>query len=246
MHAVVAAGGIASSGLRALGVERVPLLRIEGETILSRTCRQLLTGGCTTVHVLAPDEVTLPERPDIRRAPYSGAVVEDLLACVATATQGDAVLVSGGDMPLLSSEAVAALVAAGRRDDVDLVYPIVDRTNVEQRFAGSRRTYLRLRDGLFTGGNVFWLRRDWLLGQGDLLRELFEQRKNVLAMARRFGLLFFLRVLTGWASLRYLERHLGRVVGGKLYAAVLPYPEIAVDLDKAADLETFAGYLDQW
>ena len=246
MHAVVAAGGMASSGLRAMGIERVPLLRVEGETILSRTCRQLLTGGCTTVHVLAPEEVMLPERPDVRRAPYSGAVVEDLLACVATATQGDAVLVSGGDMPLLSSEAVAALLAVGRHSEVDLVYPIVDRATIERRFAGSRRTYLRLSDGLFTGGNIFWLRRDWLLGQGDLLRELFDQRKDVLAMARRFGLLFFLRVLTGWASLRYLEHHLGHVVGGKLCAAVLPYPEIAADLDKVADLETFAGYLDQW
>ncbi len=246
MHAVVAAGGIASDGLRAMGVERVPLLRVGGETILSRTCRQLLAGGCEAVHVLAPDEVPLPEHSAVRRAHYSGAVVEDLLACVATATAGDAVLVAGGDMPLLSSEAVAALAAAGQRGAVDLVYPIVARSLIEQRFAGSRRTYLRLRDGVYTGGNVFWLRRDWLLGQGPLLRELFEQRKDVLAMARRFGLLFFLRVLTGWASLRYLEHHLGHVVGGRLCAAVLPYPEIAADLDKVADLETFAAHLDQW
>jgi hypothetical protein len=229
-----------------VGIERVPLLCVEGETILSRTCRQLLAGGCTTVHVLAPDEVALPECADVRRALYSGAVIEDLLACVATATQGDSVLVSGGDMPLLSSEAVTALLAAGRDHEVDVVYPIVDRTAIERRFPGSRRTYLRLRDGLFTGGNVFWVRREWLLGQGPLLRELFDQRKNVLALARRFGLLFFLRVLTGWASLRYLEHHLGHVVGGRLCAAVLPYPEIAADLDKAADLETFAGFLDQW
>ena len=42
----------------------------------------------------------------------------------------------------------------------------------------------------------------------------------------------------------YIERHLSRVLKGKLRAAVIPYPELAVDLDKQADLETFASYLD--
>jgi hypothetical protein len=31
-----------------------------------------------------------------------------------------------------------------------------------------------------------------------------------------------------------------------LRAVILPFPELAVDLDKLADLETFRPYLDPW
>lgn len=246
MYGLVAAGGVANAELRARGIERVPMLTVGGEPLLSRTCRQLLRGGCSSVLVLAPAEVDVPDSPGIRRAQYTQALIDDLLHCVAADVDDEFLLLCGSDMPLLSSEAVAAVVEAGQRSQADVVFPIVDRATMEARFAGSHRTYLRLRDGVYTAGNIIWVNREWLLGQGDLIRELFEQRKNVVALARRFGLAFCLRVMVGWANLRYLERHIGRIVNGELHAAIVPYPEIAADLDKAADLETFAGSLDQW
>ena len=59
-----------------------------------------------------------------------------------------------------------------------------------------------------------------------------------------FGLWFFLRMLTRQADLAYLEQHLGRVVNAEVRAVPLPYSELAVDLDKEADLDTFASILD--
>jgi hypothetical protein len=110
--------------------------------------------------------------------------------------------------------------------------------------SGTKRTYLRLRSGSFTGGNIFYLRRQWLLQSGPLLTELFANRKNVAALAGRFGVLFLLRVLLGLADIPYLERHLGHVLNARFAAAVLPFPELAVDLDKPADYELFRTMLD--
>ena len=95
-----------------------------------------------------------------------------------------------------------------------------------------------------TGGNIFWLSRRWLIENAELLRKLFANRKNLLVLMGMFGFWFFLRLLTGQADLRYLEKHLGHVVNARLRAAPLPYPELAVDLDKEADLDTFMPYLD--
>ena len=75
-------------------------------------------------------------------------------------------------------------------------------------------------------------------------KKLFANRKNLLAMMQMFGFWFFIRLLLRQADLSYLEQHLGRVVNAKLRAMPMPYPELAVDLDKEADLETFADYLD--
>ena len=64
MQGVVAAGGRAPETIQRRGIERIPLLRIGGETILQRVCRCLIEGaGCTSVYVLAPEEVPLPSLP---------------------------------------------------------------------------------------------------------------------------------------------------------------------------------------
>lgn len=245
MEGLVAAGALAPEGLQQRGVARIPLLSVSGETILARVCRCLIEGGgCERVHVLAPEAVPLPELPQVSRAPYSGAIIDDLLACLEARVESEQVLLASGDMPLLTVEAVAALGGFARTADADVVYPVVAQMVMEQRFPGGKRTYARLGGTRYTGGNVFALRRSWILGQGALLKRLFARRKDPVGLARLFGLLFVLRLLLGLLTLEHVERHLSRVLKGKLRAAVLPYAELAADLDKVADLETFAPYLD--
>jgi hypothetical protein len=149
-------------------------------------------------------------------------------------------------MPLLTPETVAALRDFALSAEADVVYPVVEKPSVEARFPGSKRTYVKLGGRAVTGGNIFWLNREWTAKRGALLRQLFERRKDPVGLARAFGLGFVLRLLCGWLDLPYLERHLSRILDGKLRAVVLPYPELAVDLDKLADLETFRPYLDPW
>jgi len=247
VHGVVLAGALAPPELQARGIERIPALRIQGETLLARACRCLREGGeCAGVSVLAPAALDLPEQPGVARAAYSGRVMSDLFACLTEQASVEYILLAASDLPLLTSEAVAAVKAAGLARGADVVYPVADRKLVEQRFPGTKRTYLRVGTTAVTGGNVFCIRREWLLARRELLQALFAKRKSVTGLARIFGLWFLLRVITGLTSFEYLERHLGHIVQGKLHAAVLPFPELTVDLDKEADLELFAPYLDPW
>jgi GTP:adenosylcobinamide-phosphate guanylyltransferase len=247
MHGIVAAGALAPAGLRELGIERIPLLRVAGETILERTCRCMLSGGdCEMVHILAPEAVALPALATCDRADYSGALIDDFLDCVEHMCQGEAVLLASGDMPLITPEAVAALCRFAQEQAADVVYPAVDKALIEQRFPGSKRTYVKLGPVTVSGGNIFWLKRAWISKRGPLLKQLFMQRKNVLGLARVFGLAFLLRLLCGMVDVPYLERHLSRILHGALRAALLPFPELAADLDKPADLATFAASLDAW
>ncbi|MBN2080943.1 nucleotidyltransferase family protein [bacterium] len=245
MQAIVAAGGQPSAALKARGVERVPLLTVNSETVLCRVCRCLIEGGgATRVYVMAPEAVPLPGLANVSRGVYTGSIVNDVLNCAQELEGTTHLLVAGADTPLLTPESIAALAEVHRRDPADVIYPVVERRVVEARFPQGKRTYLPLRHQTVTGGNVFVLSRHWLISQRELLCDLFEQRKNLLALMRMFGLWFFLRLLTRQADLDYLGRHLSRVVNGKVRAAVLDYPELAVDLDKEADLDTLAPYLD--
>lgn len=245
MEAIVLAGNTAPPELQELGVERIYMLKAGGETLLARICRCLIAGGdCNKVWVMAPQEVELPDIGPVERATSGSNVIENLLNCARNHCTAEGLLVSSSDLPAATPDGVKAIAQFAAERPCDAVYHVVERSVVEQAFPGTKRTYVKLNGKSYTGGNVFWLRREWLLEREPLLTEFFENRKNVAALAGRFGLLFLLRVLLGWADIPYLERHLGRVLQARVAAAVLPYPELAVDLDKPADLELFRPMLD--
>ncbi len=52
--------------------------------------------------------------------------------------------------------------------------------------------------------------------------------------------------MLGLAPVEYVERHLSRLLNGRLKAAILPSAELGMDLDKLADLEVLRDQLDPW
>jgi len=246
MGGISLAGARAPESLECLGISRVPLLKVQGVTILERTCQALLGAGCTAVYVLSPPELPLPRFGAVFHAAYSGDVIRDMFDCLELRVTADNVVVSSADMPLVNVEAMLELVAIGRRTGADIVYPAVERQALELCFPDTKRTYLRLGRQVVTGGNAIWLCRYWLLKHKSLIWRLFKQRKSIAALARFFGLGFLIRILLGWASVASVESYLSRLMGGRLKAAILDNIELGIDLDKVEDLETMREYIDPW
>ena len=241
---VVAAGARAHPSLGEMGIERVPLLKRGGRTLLENTCASLLEGARVgRVLVLAPDEVPLPSLPSVYRAPYSGKLIADLFHILRESTE-DFLVLSSGDLPLLNAQTVAEVCAAGERRQADFVYPVADLSQLKAQYPQADKTSWRIGGKRITGGNVFWFRRLWLLELEPLIESIFARRKNPLALAQLFGPWFLLRVLLGWADLSYLERKLGSLAEGRLCAELLPCPELVLDLDRADDLPVFEPFLD--
>lgn len=243
MEGLVLAGGTADESLRQRGVERVPLLTIGGETLAARTCRLLLEAGCESVYLLAPGEVALPELPQVLRCAHSGDMMADLTACV-RGMRSEGLIVAGSDMPLLSGEAVRELVDFVRQTGAQVVYPVVDKTTMEARGLDKGRTYKKVGGRSYTGGNIFYIDRLWLLKQEALLRGLFEQRKDPMALARFFGAGFVWKVVRGSLTLPYAEDYLSRRLEGRIRVMVSERAEVAADLDKAEDLLALGSSLD--
>jgi GTP:adenosylcobinamide-phosphate guanylyltransferase len=243
MDALVIAGGTAEPGLQQRGVQRVPLLKVGGETLAARTCRLLAEAGCDSVYLLAPEEVPLPSLPQTMRCAYGTDLLADITACVKS-MHGDGLLVATGDMPLLGAEAIRGLIDFVHETGAQVVYPVVEKAVMEQRGLGEGRTYKKVGGKNYTGGNLFYIDREWLVSQESLLRGLFEQRKDPMALAKFFGAGFVWKVVSGSLTLPYAEEYLSKRLGARIRVLVSPYPEIAADLDKASDLQTFADVLD--
>ncbi|MGQ9753842.1 MAG: molybdenum cofactor guanylyltransferase [Thermaceae bacterium] len=160
--------------------------------------------------------------------PEVGGILDNLEVAL-TRTQGR-VLVSTADLPHLTPEGVRYVLE--HDPGAALVYTVVPKEAVEARFGHSRRTYVRLKEGVYTGGNLLLL--DPIpFGQAlPLARRVVALRKNPLALARLVGPDILLRFLLGRLSIRHLEAKAQRILGFEARALIVPYAEVGVDLDR--------------
>jgi molybdopterin-guanine dinucleotide biosynthesis protein A len=147
------------------------------------------------------------------------------------------IVVATSDIPLLSTAAVEDFLNQCAQKDGDLFYPIVPKEINEQRFPGVKRTYVHLRDGVFTGGNLFLVRVSIIEPCAAKAETLVSLRKSPLALCRLIGPMFIMKYLLHRLSLREVELKFSRLLGIEGYGIISNYPEIGIDVDKPSDLE---------
>jgi len=145
-------------------------------------------------------------------------------------------LIVSCDIPFATSSILMDILAGARALGADAVWPITEKSFVEAKFPGSKRTYVKTMQGTFTGGNVFLLKRWVLFEKLKLIERLFEARKNPVRMAGIMGLGVVAQVITGRISIPKMESLVSRRLGVTIKALLTPHAEVAVDLDKLSDL----------
>ncbi|MFA5384109.1 MAG: nucleotidyltransferase family protein [Eubacteriales bacterium] len=149
---------------------------------------------------------------------------------------GRRVLVATSDIPLITAEVVDDFINQCQDESADLFYPIVSRDVIQNSFANAERTYVRLQENVFTGGNLILLNPEILprcLAKGN---ELVKARKNPLKLSRLIGLSFLIKFVLHKLSLAEAEIKVSKLLGIKGVAVVSPHPAIGLDVDKPSDL----------
>lgn len=152
-------------------------------------------------------------------------------------------LVMPTDIPFITTEAIDDFVAQSEKVEADFFYPLTSREINEHKFPGVARTYVKLKEGTFTGGNLFIIRSpvvEQIMAMGI---ELVKRRKSPLAMARLFGIGLALRYLFKTLSIPAVEKRFKEVMGIRGKAIISRYAEVGVDVDKPSDLQLAQTYL---
>lgn len=152
-------------------------------------------------------------------------------------------LVAPTDIPFITVEAIDDFIERCEREEADFYYPLITKEVNEMRFPGVSRTYVNLKEGVFTGGNLFVLRREIIDQALDAALQLVERRKSPVAMARLFGFGLVWKLLTKRLSIAVAEERFAKVIGIKGKAIISSYAEVGVDVDKPSDLEIAQKYL---
>jgi molybdopterin-guanine dinucleotide biosynthesis protein A len=239
--AVVLAGGPQDEvSALAPGAPNKAFVPIDGITLVERTIRALRSSPkIGRIIAVAPrvalardalagaDEIR-DDGPTMTQSLQSG--LAGLLPDVLT-------LVCASDLPVLTRAAIEDFVARAESNGADLTYACVERGVHLARYPGVPHTWAKLRDGTYCGGGCVALRPRVLPGLEGLLGRLGRARKNPLRLAAIFGPAVLARYAFGRLTVADAERRGSELLGAPVRAAVCAHPEIAVNVDRASDVE---------
>ncbi|MEW8958340.1 MAG: nucleotidyltransferase family protein [Moorella sp. (in: firmicutes)] len=228
VDAIVLAGDREGRALLPVG-SRPMILWVLEALQYSGCIRRLVVSGPQELTAVLPAEVTL--------VPAGRTAVESALNGAALFPDAEWLLLVTADIPLLKPEAVQDFLERCRRRRADFYYPIVSRERNEASYPGVKRTYVRLRDGIFTGGNMVLIRAAVLPDCARKSQELVRLRKSPLALSRLAGLGFIIKFLTRRLTIAEAEKEFSRLLGARGAAIISPHPEIGIDVDKESDLQ---------
>jgi GTP:adenosylcobinamide-phosphate guanylyltransferase len=248
MEAIILAGALNSGLLRRMDPIRYEAaITIAGRPMLDYVVEAL----AATPEIDRLIVVGFPETLSAKLQPLVAVFTEPGMSSMGSMRQGfrelqskEPVLVVTADLPLLTPAAVSDFLARCRQRESDVYYVYVARETNERHYPGMRRTYVRLREGTVTGGNIGLVVPELVGSRVDLLEKAAELRKNPLKMAQEIGWGFLFQYLRGRMTIPTIEEAVTRICGFRLVGIESPYPEVAIDVDKPSDLELVRAVLE--
>ncbi|MBW3622257.1 MAG: nucleotidyltransferase family protein [Armatimonadetes bacterium] len=236
--AVILAGGRDRGALaEATGQPIRALLPIHGRPMI-----HYVAGALAAAETVGPVAAVGPEAladalPGLPLLPEGPDLLSNIQAGLnAHATDGPVLLLTT-DIPFLTPAAVDDFVRRGRASGADLCYPLIAQSVNAARFGEMRRTYARLHEGRFTGGNMMLVRAGFFRQMEPLVSDAYAARKQPFRLARKVGMGLLVRFMLGRLRIAQVESRVGTLLGGSVRAILTEYAEIGADVDKPEDLQ---------
>ena len=157
----------------------------------------------------------------------------------------DNLLLLSSDIPLITPEAINEFLSICTKRKACIGYPIITKENIIKKYPETERTYVKMKEGIFCGGNITFFKPDVFFQNKKLIKELFENRKATWKYAKILGLKFILKFLFKALTLEEIEKRITNIIGYNSIAVMVSYPEIMIDLDKPSDLKLIRKYIER-
>jgi CTP:molybdopterin cytidylyltransferase MocA len=167
----------------------------------------------------------------------SGNMIDNLMAGLNEIADDRKAMIVAGDALFIKGESLDGFVAMCERDPAEVHYAVVAREAIEAEFPGVERTYVKLADGMVTGGNVFMVDPPSVRKNQAIIRKALDMRKNPVALGSLLGLPIIVKYLFGRLSIADAERRVWNKLRLRGRGVIVPYADIGVDIDKPSDVE---------
>jgi molybdopterin-guanine dinucleotide biosynthesis protein A len=243
-YAVVFAGGKATEPLAAVFKVRYKgEIVFDGERLVDRALRTVReAGGFERIFAVLPDELREPPLSvEVTVIPARAKLMDNFMAAMESTREADLTYLVGCDAPRTTAEMVNSIRRAVRGDPgKDIYYPVVEKRTIEAKYPGARRTYVTLKEGSFTGGNIIVVNGRRAMAAQSRIQSAVALRKKPLALVAKMGARFIWKALTGRLSLAEAVARVEALSGLRGMVVVCPCPEIAMDIDEPGDYDDLA------
>ncbi len=162
----------------------------------------------------------------------------------AIARLGTPLLVTTADHALLQPQWVRYFVDAASASRADVSAALARSEAVLAALPQTRRTWLRFREGRYSGCNLFYFANPAATGVARLWRDFEALRKRPWRMLQRLGWGMAVRYVGGVLRLETALARLGSMAGATVGVVEMPFGLAAVDVDKPSDLDLARSLVD--
>ena len=239
-NAVVLAGGKNSPEMaKVTGTENRALTPLGTRTMLEYVV-SALAGAPSVGEIIVVGEV--PSSEHYTQVAPKETLLENLLAGLDAAGDGERVLISTSDIPFLTPAVVEDFLTRALATRADLCCSYVPLALCYAKYPEMKRTAVTLAEGKFTLGNLMLVSPKFLRAQEGVIAAAYAARKSPVGIARLLGGGLLLRVLgaqsflPGLLPVATLDAEVSRVLGGRAVGICSAYAEIGTDIDKPEDV----------
>lgn len=228
----------------AQGVSHKGLIAISGQPILQHVCTALAESGIgrTVVATNTPEIAALAQ--DIGAEILAAEAGPSASVAAAFDRYGAPLLVTTSDHALLQGAWVRDFIG-DTPEAADLSILLARRAEVEAVLPGTRRTWMKMADGDWSGCNLFFLARPAAREAIGLWNAVEANRKRPLRIAARLGWGTLLRYVLGRLTMEGIVARIGRRVGIEIAVIVSRSGLAAVDVDKVEDLDLVRRLMEE-
>jgi GTP:adenosylcobinamide-phosphate guanylyltransferase len=232
--AVLLAGGrISGKYAQVTGQTIKTLVSINGETCLIRALRALHDSKyINRIIVVGPLSIEphLTSHQVDAFIPEGNSDIDNIFLGVDAIEKSGQFILCCSDMPFIRSQDIDGFIELCL-PDVIANYPIFERTVIKQAFPEAKTVYVTLKDGAYTGGNIFLVHTDLFHRYRDIVIRMFHARKSQFRMCRLLGISFILKFLFRQVMVEDVERRAEEILGGKVHAIKTGSPNLGMDID---------------
>ncbi|MEO9468098.1 NTP transferase domain-containing protein [Parasphingorhabdus sp.] len=220
------------------------LVPVAGKAMLARVAQALGSHrAISKIRILAQDFKPFRRHPDT--APLAEDDTIEFVESAATIAlsidrvlQNEAttypMLITTADNVLLDASMISDFVEAARGTDIAIA--VVEKSVLLRRYPESKRTWLKLRGGHFSGANLFCfgsVRARELLGYWA---EVEQDRKKGWKLLTIFGPMLLFLAITRILTVDQLATRIGKKLGLTIRVVRMTQAEACIDVDKEDDL----------
>lgn len=215
------------------------------EYVLDAVCGAELVGRIVVVGPLILGQLFKERYPKVEFIEQDTTIMKNAKKAIEYLDDDRKILFLTSDLPFITSKVIDDFINESIKTGADICYPIVEKSINDEKYPQMKRTYGRVKEGTFTGGNAIIINPSIFDKCYNLAEKLVEKRKNPIAMARLIGPTILVLFLTKKLSIQRVEKRVSKVFKVKAKAIISTYPEIGQDVDKESDLHAAKYYLEK-